>query len=460
LIVENYRIKECNGKNALLINPPIHDTQYWGHWSQPAGLLRIGSLLKEKGYSTMLIDCRQPIKGMRVPKKRIGIKDVGDMKLYWNHFGMKYEDFEEKLKGLVFKKVNEIYITSSMTYWWESIRDTINILREHFPSSKILLGGIYPTLCPEHAEKNVGADIVVKGEIYEASDMWTDISLYEKTPEYAIITSSRGCPFDCSYCAQKQLNGENIRCRNPTDVVDEIEDKVKCFGIKEFAFYEDNLLINGNHFEGILDLIIEKDLHINLYAPEGMNPSLLSQKILGKMKEAGFKKIHLGFESISEEMKKKWNRFHETLEQFESALKMCERAGFKLRTPEINAFVLYGVPGEKIEDIASTILYVSHKVGSIIPMLFTPVPGSKIYEEYKWYIQEKKLSLEDLNGKLFPFAEYNGCKVSDYMDLLRLMFTLNSLARGKSFDLLADSLVSNTVRQEIVKYEERDKIGG
>jgi len=244
LIVENFQIKNCNDKNILLVNPPIYDTQYWGHWSQPVGLLRVGSLLKKKGCNNLaLIDCMQPIKKARVSKKRICRKKIGNMETYWNHFGMQYDVLREKLDSLGFIP-DEIHVTSSMTYWWESTRDTINLLRECFPPSKILVGGIYPTLCPEHAEKNVEADVVVKGEIYEASDMWTDLSLYERAPEYAIITSTRGCPFDCAYCAQRRLNKGGIRHRDPKDVVMEIEDKVEKFGIKEFAFYEDNLLAN------------------------------------------------------------------------------------------------------------------------------------------------------------------------------------------------------------------------
>lgn len=454
LIVENFQIKNCNDKNILLVNPPIYDTQYWGHWSQPVGLLRVGSLLKKKGCDNLaLIDCMQPIKKTRVPKKRMGIKKIGDLETYWNHFGMLYDVLREKLDSLD-SIPDEIHVTSSMTYWWESTRDTISLIRECFPSSKILAGGIYPTLCPEHAEKNIGADIVVKGEVYAASDMWTDLSLYERAPEYAIITSTRGCPFDCAYCAQRRLNKAGIRHRDPKDVVMEIEDKIDKFGIKEFAFYEDNLLVNKSHFERILDLIITKDLHLRLYAPEGVNPSLLDQNILNKMRKSGFRKIHLGFESVNSDMWMKWDRKHEKIEHFENAIKMCEKAGFKLRTPEINAFILYGAPGEKIEDIVSSILYVSHKVGSIVPMLFTPVPGSKIYEQYNGYFQERHLSLEDLNGKLFPFAEHNGYKVSDYMDLLRIMFTLNYMARGKSFDLLNDGLVSRTIRTKIKEYED------
>src|SRR5438477_1820064 len=37
-------------KTALLINPPVYDTQYWAEWSQPYGLVRIAALLRKQRY--------------------------------------------------------------------------------------------------------------------------------------------------------------------------------------------------------------------------------------------------------------------------------------------------------------------------------------------------------------------------------------------------------------------------
>src|SRR5947208_4446567 len=42
-------------KTALLINPPVYDTQYWAEWSQPYGLLRIAALLKKKDYKRVTL---------------------------------------------------------------------------------------------------------------------------------------------------------------------------------------------------------------------------------------------------------------------------------------------------------------------------------------------------------------------------------------------------------------------
>ena len=57
-------------RSALLISPPLYDSQYWAHWSLPYGLLRVASWLKQKGYVLKLIDCLESNK-TRTAKKTV-----------------------------------------------------------------------------------------------------------------------------------------------------------------------------------------------------------------------------------------------------------------------------------------------------------------------------------------------------------------------------------------------------
>src|SRR5437762_3634721 len=58
---ENFSIQEylAGSRRALLINPPVYDAQYWARWSQPAGLLRIATLLRQRGYVIDFVDCME-----------------------------------------------------------------------------------------------------------------------------------------------------------------------------------------------------------------------------------------------------------------------------------------------------------------------------------------------------------------------------------------------------------------
>ena len=73
------------------------------------------------------------------------------------------------------------------------------------------------------------------------------------------------------------------------------------------------------------------------------------------LKAARFEKIYLPCESIDDQYLRTLNRRHVDLEHFVRAAKMIEKAGFRMRNLEVNAFVLYGLPGEKIDQIREQI---------------------------------------------------------------------------------------------------------
>jgi radical SAM superfamily enzyme YgiQ (UPF0313 family) len=468
---ETYTIQEYSpGKRrALLINPPVYDAQYWARWSQPAGLLRIATLLKKKGYEIDFVDCMETdTRGMVTKARRydadrkpISLKRDNITKTIY-HFGLSLQELERCLKTL--REPDEVWITSIMTYWWESTRDVVTLAKRLFPHATVLVGGIYPTLASDHAQENLGADIIFKGEIREASQLPTDLSLYAKPPSYAILATSRGCPWDCVYCAARTLNGgAKVRTRTTEDILEEIHYKHKYLGIRHFGFYEDNALINREHFIEVMQAIIESGLSLHLYAPEGFETRLLDKDLLRLMKIAGFKKVHLPLETVRTDINRQWNRRHASTNSFEHALESAIQAGFRPRTQEINAFVLFGLPDERLEDVIDSTLYAHHMVGSVIPMLFSPVPSTHVFRQHSDYLLKKMgWDLQDLNGKFLPFLEYNQCsnpelRASDYLELEGLMSTLNEgKVLSRAVDLCNDSMVSRGFRATAAAMIQKD----
>lgn len=485
----NFQMQDLPGeprrKTALLIAPPVYDTQYWSQWSQPYGLLRIAALLNKHRYKQVeLFDFMEVHPGEKIHRHRISVGesyadryqpeypiqphiitkpgDPDSLNLFRYHFGKTWQEFDHWLdeKGFSAKHPpTEIWISSTMTYWWESTRDLIQRLRNKLGKRpRIIMGGIYPTLAPQHALDYCQPDILVAGEVKEANDLWTDLSLYETHPSYAIITPSRGCPFDCAYCAQKTINDGRVKVhfRSVEDVFAEMMDKYERYGIRDFAFYADFLLWRfKDNFIPLMEKIISaKGVNFRLYAPEGLDVNLLSQSqhLVDKLKEANFQKIYLPCESIDDEYVKTLNRKHVRLEQFVRAAEMCEQAGFKLRHMDVNAFVLYGLPGESVDRVVKTILFVSEIVGSIIPMLFTPVPSTRLFNDLLPFIRERGWDndLHMLNGKLFPFLEMNEGSVGDYVEMQRLMFALNTHYRSQSFSIFSNSKVATSFRENMV----------
>ena len=470
-------------KTALLISPPVYDVHYWPEWSQPYGLLRIAALLGKLGYRRRELFDFMVVSGEKrtVARRRIApnesfieksvpapkpppycIEKAGQrLELSKYHYGKSWAEFDAWLDERGFTPLSppdEVWISATMSYWWESARDMVGRLRLRWGHKRplILLGGIYPSVAPDHAARFVQPDLVVQGEVTEANDLWPDLSLYENPPSYAIVTPARGCPYDCAYCAQRTINGRRrqVQYRPVSDILAEMRHAHDTYGIRDFAFYADFLLWESEHnLEPLLEALIADKRFYRLYAPEGLDVRLLSQsqRLVDLMRAANFKKLYLPCESINDGYLEQLNRRHVTLEHFVQAVRMCERAGFHLRHMDVNAFVLYGLPGERIDDMVKTILFVSEIVGSIIPMLFTPVPSTRLYERYLPYIHARgwDRDLQMLNGKLYPFLELNEGSVEDYVDLQRLMYMLNAHYRSRSFQLFGDTSVAEALRDNM-----------
>lgn len=521
---------------ALLVQPPVYDTQYYPEWSMPSGLLKVSTWLRELGYDIRLVDClypdhkgdvKQEIRKVvqvcsavewpladyrTMVKERYGKStiELPPHHRYKFEFGIplhKVEGFltsDDDGDGPDTRNwmPDEIWITSIMTYWWESTRDTVRLMKRLYPRALIRIGGIYPTLAPHHLRNALAAegfpfdivrgrdltleesknttvvrnhDSIVTGEIPDASNSDLDFECYrqmtrafegeERLPKYAILTTSRGCPFDCSYCAQKAYNEGSlkVRIRSAKDTFAEIRDKYEKYGVHEIAFYEDNFLLEKPNVERLLKLLVahkHEMPHLKLYAPEGVEVRLLHQDLefVKLMRESGFESVYLPLETMSRDVTRAWNRRHSHAGLFESAVKTCQDANFKLHDMEVNAFVLFGMPDENLRDVVNTMFYAAEMVGGLVPMLFTPVPGSIMFEQFEEYIfSEMGFDLHHLNGKLYPFLKYNfdrgGIRLADYVALESLAFRLNAKTIGRTFQLDAQNAVYCSLRRVLAEHD-------
>ena len=515
---------------ALLIQPPVYDTQYYAEWSMPSGLLKVASWLRNIGYDLRLVDCLYPNANGHVTheiRKIVQVCSTVEWTLsdyremvkertgkttielpahhrYKSEFGTPLHAVEAFLapaeQRMFFEDErwvpDEIWITSIMTYWCESTRDTVLLMKRLFPAAHIRIGGIYPTLAPHHLQLTLAAaghsfevvrgrdlsvedgpggvavrngDCIVTGEIPDASNADLDFECYrnmtrllegaERLPKYAILTTSRGCPFDCAYCAQKAYNEGSlkVRIRSAQDTFAEIRHKYHTYGVHEIAFYEDNFLLEKPNIERLLQLLIEHKHempHLKLYAPEGVEVRLLHQDLefVRLMRDSGFDSVYLPLETMARDVTKAWNRRHSHAALFESAVKVCQDANFKLHDKEVNAFILFGMPDENLTDVVNTMFYAAEMVGGLVPMLFTPVPGSIMFEQFEEYLfGEMGFDLYHLNGKLYPFLRYNhlrkGTRLADYVALESLAFRLNARTIGQTFKLDSHNAVYRALRR-------------
>jgi radical SAM superfamily enzyme YgiQ (UPF0313 family) len=260
----------------------------------------------------------------------------------------------------------------------------------------IVLGGIYATLCHDHAAKNSGANYIVKGPGEIAALKLVDkltgndrdiedkfvvfpVSNYHHYPKLVSIPiiTSMGCPYRCSFCASHLLAGE-FRQRNPAEVIDEINFYYHKRHVRHFAFFDDALLINQEkHISIILDSIIQSKLAVNFHTPNGIHARQIDKDLAIKMFKSNFKTIRLSFETSNETRQKEMG-LKVTNDSLANAIDYLEQAGFHRK--DIGVYVIMGLPGQNQEEVINSMIFVNSLGAKIYLSLFSPIPGTKDWD--------------------------------------------------------------------------------
>ena len=454
--------------HLLLINPWITDFAAYNFWIKPLGLLYVASFLRAKGFRITLLDC------LEFCTKR---KVYGDGKFHktfiekpepiksiprnYGQYGAPSQDIMDQLLSL--QKPDLIAITSSMTYWYPGVFKAIEITKKLFKKVPIILGGIYATLCYEHANKYSGADYIVAGRgelkglalaselvglenpsrqtdaephrgeeagkkrrLCGAHDHFSndpDLDLlphpcFELYPslDYVCILTSSGCPLHCSYCATPVMV-HDFRRRNPLNVIHEIQHWTTQHSVRNIAFYDDALLIDpSSHIVHILREILRKGIRCNFHAPNGLHVREVDEEVADLLFKCQFKTIRLGFETSNESMQRE-SGGKVNNEEFQRSIRNLRRAGYSKE--DIGVYVMAGLPGQRVEEVRESIAFVK-EVGAK-PMLveYSPIPNTPLFEK------AKKMSQFDLeneplfhNNSILP-CQWGGFTMEDFKQVKR-----------------------------------------
>ncbi len=190
------------------------------------------------------------------------------------------------------------------------------------------------------------------------------------------ILTSRGCPYDCSFCCSTQLTGYKWRRRSAKLVVDEIQLLVERYGFGSIAFVDDNMAINVPRAKEMCDEIIRRRLNIKWWGMCSADPLAKSEELLAKMAASGCDKIFIGLESPDPKVLASYNK-RASVEVGERAVRLLKKHGIKV----MGAFIL-GEMSETEEDINLTIRYPKKlKLESAQFAILTPYPGTRLFYE-------------------------------------------------------------------------------
>jgi anaerobic magnesium-protoporphyrin IX monomethyl ester cyclase len=204
----------------------------------------------------------------------------------------------------------------------------------------------------------------------------------EISKPWTIVTTTRGCPYSCVFCSVCILWGRSWRARSPKNVVDELEQVVKTYGVKQVDFYDENMTLDKKRMADICDLIVERGLHIEWFTPNGVRADTLDEPLLRKMKKSGCRKIRVAPESGVQRVVNEVIGKNLDLKKVEQAVVLCKKVGVK-----VGCFFVLGVIGETKADIEETIkfAYKLRALGadSLIFSIAMPLYGTALYEQAK-----------------------------------------------------------------------------
>jgi anaerobic magnesium-protoporphyrin IX monomethyl ester cyclase len=409
---------------VLLINPP--QTFYPGSeppaGNLPIGLMYIAAVLQKVDYRVEILDAFMSDPTFRKNDNTISV-------------GMPFERIKQEIRE---HQPEIVGIAGPFTCQIENALKISNLTKEVNPKIVTVVGGPHVSLVPkDFLEEAKNVDVAVMGEgeyamldivqAFEGKKQLSEIAgvAYRQDgkvqvnpprpfienldelpyPAYDLVDmeqylnpqkigyrsfrdraismiTSRGCPFNCCFCAVHLHMGRGFRAHSAEYVLKHIEYVVDRFKVKNIFFEDDNLTLDLARFEAICDGIIARKIKIGWETPNGIRADCLTLNLLKKMKQSGCQSVFVGVESGDQQILDDVICKRLDLNRVVEFAKNSKSIGLKT-----GAFYIIGFPGEKKENMQRTVDFAlqlkrDYDVGMHLFMA-TPSYGTRLYEECK-----------------------------------------------------------------------------
>jgi pyruvate-formate lyase-activating enzyme len=375
----------------LLVNPPILDYSAYDFWLKPFGLLRVAGFLRGQAdmvlfdyldrmaltnggiqgddpwgrgeYQSVVVPAPPIFAGVRRRFRR-----YGRARSLFQKFLAEQEPFDFAL------------IQTVMTYWYLGVKEVLEDLAAFSPNTKTVLGGVYATLCTDHA-RSLGADLVVAGsrldELRRLLGLSPDHSGmpywegYHKL-EVGVLKLAYGCPFRCTYCSVPRV--EAAFTAYPLErALAELEFLCRR-GAGNVAFYDDALLYRPDQIlTPFLREVLRRRIRIHFHTPNALNARFVTRELAELMVQAGFRTFFLGFESNAYDWQRRTGGkvySHELAR----AIEYLSAAGADREA--ITAYLIIGHPNSDQQEVEGSMRFAADLGVRIMLSEFSPIPGT------------------------------------------------------------------------------------
>ena len=419
----------------LLIDPPFELFQGIKRGFFPMGLACIAAYARQSGHEVHIYDAEVGYEAKVVNYS--GAKKCYQLYLdaldnpdhhVWKEIGEFIRQQQPQLLGL-----------SCSTVKFDSALHIAKIAKTINPELPVVLGGVHPTLLPEQSLKPDLVDFVIRGEgeiafvwladalsgkgsieeidgltylkdgevhhnkkrdfikdinslLLPARDLLVNSSAYD-SEAMGLMMGSRGCPYECTYCASNNMWTRRVRYRSVENILQEMQSVHQEYGTTQFSFEDDSFTSNKKLILEFCRKKNEAEFNVKWSAITRIN--LLTDELLSKMKQAGLNHIRVGIESGSNKILKDTKKGL-TIEDYKKGARLIRKHKIYW-----SAYFMLGLPTETREDILATVNFMKEIQPDYCTVsIFTPYPGTAIFSDL---LKEGRVSL-DMDWSKFSHA--------------------------------------------------------
>ncbi len=422
------------------------------------------------------------------------VHDVMDMNVgnRVNDLIAKISEFKPDLIGI-----------SLMSLVYEEAYDLIRKIKKIFPHVTIVVGGPHISVFKENALRDCdaidyavfreGEEVIVelcsgkeleeiKGLIYRNGNkilftgerrLITDLDSFpfpkfkkfemNKYENIIPVYSSRGCPYNCTFCSIHQVIGKGFRAKTAEYVVNELRYWYEQ-GRRHIYFFDDDFSQDMERIFKLCELIKKEKLNDLRLSCADVRADRLNKDLLKAMWEVGFREVDLGVEGGNNKILKSIKK-GETIERIEETIRDACELGFN-----VQLFFQVGFPGQTVSDIEDAArLALKYPIKRAHFFNTVPTPHTELYQ---WVIENSRLlktpeaymngAYHAINRPLFETAELSledRKKMLAYTSKISMLTLKNYYTRKfKKYGLFGKLVVSIGFNKSLIRLRENTKL--
>lgn len=215
------------------------------------------------------------------------------------------------------------------------------------------------------------------------------------------IIATRGCPYSCGrYCVYPLQQGNKIRQRNINNIIQEIEFWKKDHNVEMFIFRDPVFSINRKHTVEFCENLLKKKLNIKFAIETHLK--LLDDDLVKLLAKSGLVACIVGIESSEKYVLNTESRF--TVSQDDQLKRIKELEKEKIK---VSSMFILGYPSDNSQTIKNTINYAKYLNTTYAQFnVWTPYPGTPVYNEYKEKITETSFESFDQHTLVYKHENF------------------------------------------------------